>query len=291
MISTKNFRRMNSMTFVNSRLMISAALAIWFVIVTGFSAFARSPVMVETVGILTVNVKCTGQGQVDADHRLTVSVANAAGTLTNVTVDIQKSTTASAIALQLKEGLVSDGVAATGPVANDTYPEDTAYDVKLPEGYKLKKIRIEKKNSSGGWGDRDGHLQVHNNQNVKTNSQAQPPVIPVPGFSSLYFHELQWYGQVKLIEFTIRGVNANGTSFEYSHVFTYDGQYPLPVFDHVGRFLQRRGMTVSYPSPTEMQVDVTSSTLNVYQADLVIYADASVNPQQLWTSEVEFTAQ
>jgi len=253
-------------------------------------ARAVSPLTGGTTSSITVNVKCAGQGQVDADHRITLRVDGPGGTPTTVTVDVQKSTTASAIALQVKSALTSNGVAATGPTANAGYPVETAFDLKLPDGYKLGDVKVEKKSSSGGWGTDDGHLKVINSQKMAFASGLTPPPSPVPGFSTFVLKENSWVGQVKVIEITIRGVNSAGTGFEYTNEWTYNGVYPLPSFSGVGQFLQRKGMAVTYPSNSEMSVDLTTSGLNVYEVDFVVHADASVNPQQLWTSHVEFTA-
>lgn len=253
-------------------------------------ASAAAVITVDTTSTITVNVKCAGQGQVDADHRITLTIDRPGTTSLDIPIDVQKSTTASAIALQVKSGLTSNGIAATGPTETSGYPAETAYDVKLPDGYKMRGVKVEKKSSSGGWSADDGHLKVTSTPKVKSSSGLVPPLVPVPGFSSFTFKENTWIGQVKVVEIIIRGVNASGVAFEYSHEWTYDGMYPVPTFTHVGQFLQRKGMTVSFPSNSEMSVDLTTSTLNVYEVDFVIHADASVNPQQLWTSDVEFVA-
>jgi hypothetical protein len=247
-----------------------------------------------TTSQITIEVCCSSQLKVDAPHTVTIVMQNPGGTGTTVVVNVPKGTTSQAAA-GLVATAIGQGFGITTPVVKENvaphFARGTAWSIDLPEGTPpVRTVRVQKW-VSGHPQDDDGHMKVWDKK-IEKISNPHPPIIT--GFQTLQFKQVAWMGSSKTMELYLAGHDDNGTPFTYSQSLTYvEGGYQPPnVFAGLARFFAGLGMTVSYPSSTEMLVTVCPSALHIEEAEFTIW-DSTSNPGSLpYESEVswEFSA-
>jgi hypothetical protein len=237
---------------------------------------------------LTIEVCCASQKQIDADHQITATVSDGTNTV-SITVPVQKGTTAQAVADAVQAAFDVHGVATTGPTANTNprYASGTAWDITMPDGFSIKKSGVQRL-TNGVPGPDDGHMKLHDNKKTGSSGVTNPP----PGFSSLYIHQLGWSGSTKAMEIYVSGCRADGSRFTQTQLVEYGPNDVMPAYklQPIGSFLAGMGMTVTYPSTSELSVDILPSGLNVYEVDFTIYQDTQPTDDGLWNESFELDA-
>lgn len=261
-----------------SRFLFMFAVLLTLCVGTATNATAQSTSRV------TVEVCCSSQQKVDQPHGVTLEVKKPDGSTVAFSVPIPAGTKAQDIAGKIADALRGNGVPVGTPTPN-THPrfaEGTGWDVKLPPGYVLKKAKVQKK-VDGHWQDDDGHLKIRDHKKKISNpdqeaggdSLAMQCCAPndAQSFSMLDFTQDAWSGDSKGMEVYLKGVDADGAEFEYVKTVEYAAGDALPAhdFEAIGDILASLGMTVTYPSASQMHVDVSSSGLTLQEVEFTMY--------------------
>ncbi|MBK7644387.1 MAG: hypothetical protein IPJ19_15325 [Planctomycetes bacterium] len=238
----------------------------------------------QTSSMVTVEICCSSQQKVDQDHGVTLEVEGPNGVTVGFSVFVPKGTTSAQVASKLAEALRGNGIPVGNPTPNThpRYAENTAWDVKLPAGYSLHRAKVQKC-VDGHWQEDHGHMKIRDNVTKVAmydfTAHGEWSTMPdttddgAPFISTLNFTQEACSGGSMAMEVYLRGIDAQGDEFSCLKTVMYEpgADSAGGNFADIGDCLASLGMTVTYPTSSQMQVDVTTSGLSLQEVEFTMY--------------------
>lgn len=215
---------------------------------------------------------CCGQGIVDERHRVTVTVDDGNPNTPPKTVTADLPATSGAddfaglIAFLLSE---CDIPTTSGPPTTKKFEgkDDTCQQINLPPGHNFTDMDVEKKDGNG-WDQDDGHLK-----GWIGDKKASGLLLTGSVYKTLDFKISTWQCYPRTMELHMFGTE-NGVPVEYFKKVKYTGNViPINRLQGIGNYLQGLGMTVSYPTNSQLHAEVGSSGLLLDEVHFVLYEE------------------
>lgn len=247
--------------------------------------------------VATMESCCSSQGIIDDPHRVTATVDDDDPNTParSVTASLPATSGPDDFAGVLAYLLMECGIdASSGPPSTEKFrnQDDKAEEVRLPSGYHFTDVEVEKL-VGDGWQTDDGHLKAWVGDTKVSGGPPPPGPILTDTYTTFDFKVSAW--QCKPIVFEIHMFCQNlsdGSLVEHYKKIVYPTQFlPVTRLQGIGDYLDRLGMTVSYPSSTELHVEITPSGLAVYEVHFALYEETDANSGPTWNASYRFIPQ